>query len=104
MKFLVVAIPPSIYHNVSVRPVVCPHFLGRYLNSCNTIDRRNRIWQSYIALEKYWVTQSGYFRLETTVELGVCITGVKLLYCPDVAEGNVATKNSTLGYNNRTVY
>ena len=26
---------PDIYYNVSVRPVVCPHLLGRYFNSCN---------------------------------------------------------------------
>ena len=28
----------------------------------------------------------------------------KILYCHVVAEGNVDKKNSTLGYNNRTVY
>ena len=26
---------PDIYSNVSVRPVVCPHLLGRYFNACN---------------------------------------------------------------------
>ena len=26
---------PDIYSNVSVRPVVRPHFLGRYLYACN---------------------------------------------------------------------
>ena len=29
---------PDIYSNVSVRPVVCPNFLGRHLNACNAID------------------------------------------------------------------
>ena len=28
---------PDIYSNVSVRPVVCPNFLGRYFNACNAI-------------------------------------------------------------------
>ena len=28
---------PDIYLNVSVRPVVRPHLLGRYLNACNAI-------------------------------------------------------------------
>ena len=28
---------PSIYSNVSVRPVVIPHLLGRYFNACNAI-------------------------------------------------------------------
>ena len=30
-----------------------------------------------IALEEYWVTQSGYFRLATTVALGMGITDGK---------------------------
>ena len=46
------------------------------------------MWQSDISLEKYWVTQSGYFRLATTVALGMGITDGKLLYCHGVAEGN----------------
>ena len=60
--------------------------------------------QSDIALEKYWVTQSGYFRLATTVAFGMGITDGKLLYCHGVAEGNVDKKFSTLEYSNRTVY
>ena len=43
---------PDIYLNVYVRPVVCPNFLGRYLNSCSAIDNHNRMWQSDILLEK----------------------------------------------------
>ena len=58
----------------------------------------------YLALEKYWVTQSGYFRLATTVVLGVGIVDGKLLYCNGVVEGNMDKKISTLEYNNRTVY
>ena len=62
------------------------------------------MWQSDISLDKYWVTQSGYFRLVTTVALGMGITYGKLLYCRGVAEGNEDKKISTLEYNNRTVY
>ena len=58
---------PYIYLNVSVFPVVLPHFLGRYFNACNAIDNQNRMRQSDLSLEKYWVTQSGYFILATTV-------------------------------------
>ena len=68
------------------------------------IDNHNRMRQSDTALDKYWVTQSSYFRLATTVELGMGITDVKLLYCHGVAEGNKDKKISTLEYNNRTVY
>ena len=60
--------------------------------------------QSDLLLEKYWVTQSGYFRLATTVALGMGITDGKLLYCYGVAEGNKDKKISTLDFNNRTVY
>ena len=57
-----------------------------------------------IALDKCWVTQSGYFRLATTVALGMGITDANLIYCPGVAEGNVDKNISKLEYNNRTVY
>ena len=57
-----------------------------------------------LSLEKYWVTQSGYFRLTTTVALCMGITDGKLLYCHGVAEGNKDKKISTFEYNNRTVY
>ena len=68
------------------------------------MDNRNRIRQYDLSLEKYWVTQSGYFRLATTVALGMVITDWKLLYCHGVAEGNKDKKISTLEYNNMTVY
>ena len=60
--------------------------------------------KSYLVLEKYWVTQSGYFRLATTVALVIGITYGKLLYCHGVTEGNMDKNISTLEYNNRTVY
>ena len=95
---------PDIFSNISVYPVVRPHLLGRYFNYCNNIDNHNRIRQSDLALDKYWVTQSGYFRLTTTGALGVGITDGNILYCHGVSEGNVDRKISTLEYNNRIVY
>ena len=38
-----------------------------------------------LLLEKYWATQSGYFRLDTTVELGMGITYGKLLLCNEIS-------------------
>ena len=70
---------PDIYSNVSFCPVVCPHLLGRYFNACNAIDNHNRMRQSDLSLEKYWVTQSGYFRPATTVALGMVITDGRLV-------------------------
>ena len=95
---------PNIYYNVSVRHVVRPHFLGRYLNICNAIDNQNWIRHHNIALEKYWVTQSGYFRITTTFTLGMGIKYGKLLYCHGAAEGNTENNFLSLEYNNRTVY
>ena len=85
-------------------PFFCPHLLGRYFNACNSIDNHNRMRQSDLSLDKYWVTQSGYFRLATTVALGMGIIDGNLLYYYGVAEGNNDKKISTLEYNNRTVY
>ena len=62
------------------------------------------MWQYYLSLEKYWVTQSEYFILANTVALGMVITDGKLIYCHGVAEGIKEKKISTLKYNNRTVY
>ena len=95
---------PEIYLNVSVQPVVRPHLLGRYFNACNAIDNHNRMWQSDLFLNKYWVTHSGYFRLATTMTFSMGITDRKLIYYHGVAEVNVDNKFSTLEYNNRTVY
>ena len=60
--------------------------------------------QSDLALEKYWVTQSGYFRFATIVTLGMEITDGKLLFFHGISERSVDKKISMRAYNNRTVY
>ena len=80
------------------------HFLGRCFNACNTIDNQNTMRKSYLALEKYWVTQSDYFRLATTVEMVMGITYGKILLCHGISGGSVDKKISTREYNNRPVY
>ena len=89
---------PGIYSNVSVHPVVCPHLLGRYYNACKSIDNHNMMRKSDLSLEKYWVTQSGYFRLANTVELGMGIKYGKLLYCHCVEEGNEINRDHLVQY------
>ena len=42
--------------------------------------------QSDVALEKYWATQSVYFRLATTVTVGIGITYGKLLFYHGISE------------------
>ena len=76
-------------------PLVHTQFLGRYFNDCNKIYNYNRMQQYGISLEKYEVTQSGHFRLATTVALGMGITDGKLLFCHGVSERNVDKKIST---------
>ena len=95
---------PDIYFNVFACPVVSTHLLVRYFNACNEIYNHNWIWQSDIALDKYCVIQSGYFRLATKVALSMGIIYGNLLYCRGVSEVNVDKKISTLKYNNSTVY
>ena len=68
------------------------------------IDNHNSICQSDLSLDKYWLKQSSYFRLATTVALGVGIIDGKLMYCHGASEVNVDKKISTLEYNNRKVY
>ena len=94
----------GIYSNVYVCPVVHHHLLGRYLNACNAIYNHNRMRQYELAIDKYWVTQSGYFGLSTTVALGMGIADGKLLLCHGISEGSVDKKISMREYNNRTVY
>ena len=67
------------YSNFSFWPIVCPHLLVRYLNTYNTIDNHNRMWQYELALDKYWVTQKDNIRIATTVALDMRITDGKIL-------------------------
>ena len=53
------------------------------------------MWPYDVELEKYWVTQSGYFRLETTVVLCMGVTDGKLLFYHGVSKGNVEENIST---------
>ena len=50
------------------------------------------------------MTQSGYFRLVTAVELGMGTTDRKILFCHGISEGRVENKFPMGEYNNRTVY
>ena len=68
------------HSNVSIYPDVFPCIIGRYFNACNKIYNHNRIFKSDLYLDKNWVKQSVYFRLVTTVKLGLRITDGKLLF------------------------
>ena len=78
--------------------------LGRYFNACNAIDNHNMMRNYDLVLDKYWVTQSGYFRLATTVALGMVITNQKLLLYHGISKDSENKTISTNEYNNRKVY
>ena len=89
---------------VSVCHVIWPHFIGRYFSAYNAIDNHNKMRQYDLEIDKYWVTQSEYFRLLTTVALGMGITDRDTLLCHGISEGIVDKKFSIREYNNRMFY
>ena len=58
---------PYLYHypknisNVYIFPIIHNRVIGRYVSARNSIYKHNSMCQYYLALDKYWVTQSGYF-------------------------------------------
>ena len=71
---------PDKFSNVSILPVLRSNFLGKYFSECNAINNHKRMRQSDLLLEKYWVTQSGYFILVTAVALVMGITDANILF------------------------
>lgn len=59
--------------NVNQRAVTRPSILSNYFGRSNVIDKHNQVRQFELALEKYWVTRSGWFRIATTV-IGITVT------------------------------
>ena len=59
--------------------------------------------KSELALDKYWVTQSGYFRLVNTVALGMGILYTKLLLWHGFSEQSKDKNISMRELKNRTV-
>ena len=58
--------------------------IGRYFSDYNAIINYNSTRKSGPSLDKYWVTQSGYFILAATVELVMQIADAKLLLCHEI--------------------
>ena len=79
---------PDTYYNISIIPVVHPCILVRYFNTCNYIEKHNKMQKYDLELEKYWVPQSGCFRLAITVLLGMGITGATLLFFRGIINQN----------------
>ena len=75
-----------------------------YFNSCNEIYNHNRMHKSDLVLDKYWLTQSGYFILLITVTLGMGITYGELLFFHVVSDQARDKKFSMREYNSRIVH
>ena len=82
------------YSSFSDFLVVYPCIVYSGLNSCNAIYQHNNMCKYDLALEKYWVTQSGYFGIGTTSALGMGITDAKILFYNGDQEKNSDKKNT----------
>ena len=95
---------PDNYCNVFVCPVLQHHVIGRYFSACIPIYNNDRMRHFYLALEKYWVIQRGYFRLATILVLGMGIIYGKILLCHVISYQSTVKNISIRECNNRTVY
>jgi hypothetical protein len=63
------------HKNVHIRHVDRPDAaISKFFEQSNTIDSHNQLRQGQLALEKCWVTQDCWFRLQTTF-VGINVTG-----------------------------
>ena len=64
---------PDANGNVAQRSVPRPDVISKYFNGSNVIDTHNQSRQFELALEKRWVTQNCFFRVDTTL-IGMVVT------------------------------
>ena len=93
MEVLIQEIPISLFYLklilfFCICPVVCSCVLVKYLNAFHVIDINNKMHYYDPSVDKYWLTQSGYFRLANKMVLGVGIKDTKLLFCHGISEIN----------------
>ena len=54
--------------------------MSKFFGSVNKLDTQNKYRQSYLALEKFWVTQCCWLWFCTTVDVGMTITNFWKLF------------------------
>ena len=79
--------------NAMTRKVPRPAIISKYFGRSNVIDTHNHLRQFLLRLEKYWVTHSGWFRIDTTL-IGMTVTDCYLLLRRQ--SSNQRMKNQTL--------
>ena len=72
---------PDQFSNVSILSNVCPQVLYKFFWSFNEIDSHIKCRQYGLALDKLWVTQCGWLRLYTMVEIGIITTNFWKRFC-----------------------
>ena len=75
----------SKYHdqftNVAIHPVSHPLIMSKLFGSVNEVDCHNKSKQSYLALNKFWVTQCSWLRLCPEVAMGTTSNNFWKLFC-----------------------
>ena len=63
-------------------PCCSSPLMYQFFGSVNEVTHHEKSRQSYLALEKYWVTQCGWIWLCTAFDIGMTIPNLwKLLFC-----------------------
>ena len=75
---------PDKVGNVHTREVLRPSILSDYFGISNAIDSHNQCRQHELGLERLWITQDAYFRVDTTI-LGITVTDAWRAYKYGVA-------------------
>ena len=70
---------PDQFTNITIRPVALPLVVSKFFGVVKEVDSHNKSRQSYLALEKFWVTQCGYLWLCTIFAMGITITNFRKL-------------------------
>ena len=72
---------PNQFTNISIRPVARPLVMYKLFGAVNEVDSHKKLRQSDLALEKFCVTQHGWMRLCTKVDMGMTITNLWKMFC-----------------------
>ena len=93
----------DIHANILHRPVVRPSVLSTYFHRSNKVDTHNHSRQNTLKLEKWWVTQSGYFRIATTF-LGITVTDAWKCFCHGVKRSHEDKDIGIIEFSERLAY
>ena len=79
---------PDQISNVSIHPVDSPLIMSKFFDSVNDVDSHNKCRQSYLALEKCFVTRCGWLQFCTTFSMGMMMTNFCKLFRYRIKRGH----------------